>query len=76
MKLLIAMLLLTATLGCVSPNAAYVEADRLTYESVGLEYQAYVDVDSNLSAASKAIRRDKMASWKDRIDAAKKAEGQ
>ena len=66
------LLALLAITGCVSPDAAYVEADRLTYESVGKEYSNYVEADPRLTEGSKAIRRDKMVSWKDRIDVAKK----
>ena len=68
---LLAVALLALVVTCVSGctmQGAYVEADRLTYETVGKEYGAYVEEDDFLSPEQKARRVRKLESWKARID--------
>jgi hypothetical protein len=66
---LVLVAVLSAT-GCVhDPATAYVEADRLTFETVGEEWRGYFEADSKLDEKEKDRRRRKLRTWKARIDA-------
>lgn len=53
-----------------TPGAAYVEADRLTYEAVAPDHRRYVDADPNLDAEQKARRHRTLDAWAVRLDRA------
>lgn len=55
---------------CGTPGAAYVKADRETYNSVGLDYQRYVIEDATLTQEQKDRRLLAVASWDKRITTA------
>jgi hypothetical protein len=55
------------------PQAAYVAADRATYEAVGKEYADYYHGDPLLSLDEKARRDRTMRSWLMRIERGEKA---
>ena len=79
----LALLLLPATLlapasGCASlesPAAAYVAADRATYEAVAPEYAAYVRNDPALSDEQRQRRGRTVETWRIRINAAEAPRG-
>lgn len=59
--------------GCGSIAKEYVSADRDTYEAVAPEYRAYIDTDSELTDAEKALRHATLDSWEYRIKQAEEA---
>lgn len=65
------LLALAATLVLAAPGcgtqAAYVAADRATWEAVAPEYRAYVEADPRLDDAQRARRRTTLETWARRI---------
>jgi hypothetical protein len=71
---LLCLVLLPALLGAggchgqlVSPDQAYVAADRATFEAVAPEYRQYVAADALLGPEQKARRDRTLATWELRI---------
>ena len=69
--LFVCLLMLSSCNG-VSVAAAYHAADKATYEAIAPEYEAYVQADEKLDAASKASRMRTLATWKMRLEAQQK----
>lgn len=63
----LALLLLA---GC-SPGRGYVQADRLTYDAIAVEYLGFVDA-SALDAEKKSRRHETVRSWAARLEQAEK----
>lgn len=72
---LLALLLILLTLaGCQGVSASYADADAATYDAIAPEYLGYVDKDETLSGDQKQRRQETVASWKGRVDRARKGE--
>lgn len=54
-----------------NPAGAYVDADRLTWNAVAPEYDAYVQGDPKLTPDQKARRRRTVDTWRLRIESAR-----
>jgi len=70
-KILLVTFLAIAAAGC-NLQKEYVKADRLTYEAIAPEYEAYVAADPKLSIEQKERHLRTVLSWKLRIDKAEK----
>jgi len=58
---------------CGTPNALLVKAsDRAANQTIGPEYEQYVNADSSLEETDKEIRLRALQSWRDAIEEAKK----
>lgn len=60
--------------GC-TPQEAYVQADRATYELIGPAYLAYVRGDAGLDVEQVQRRERLIASWRIRIEQAEEGGG-
>lgn len=54
---------LSGVCGCATPEAAFVRAERATYQAVAPEYVAYVEADPALSDEEKERRRRTVRTW-------------
>ena len=68
-------LLLGACNGCTTPGAAYVAADRATYEAITPYYLVKVEADPELTEAQKARRKRLVETWRLRLEKAEEAVG-
>jgi len=59
-----------AIAGCVSPDSAYVEADRATFEAVAPYVLDRLGKDEELSKEQRRQRRATISSWEYRLDEA------
>ena len=75
MRPLSGLLLTWLCAGCSGLDARYVRADRLTYEAIAPEYQAYVTRDEGLSEDQRARRLRTLAAWAARLDEAQRTLG-
>ena len=81
--LLLALLLLSPSGGCQAlrntvgqtPAAAYVAADRATFEAVAPEYATYVASDARLDEEERARRERTVQTWRIRIESAEGGKG-
>lgn len=55
---------------CGTPGAAYVAADRETFNSVGVDYRNYVLSDATLNQDQRDLRLLTVESWRKRVEAA------
>jgi len=62
--------LMLGALAACSPAAAYLEADRLTYEAIAPDHRRYVDGDPALTDEQRQRRRDTLDAWRVRLDLA------
>lgn len=67
-----ALLLAMALAGC-AVDAAYVEADRATFEAVAPRYSAYLEADPLLTDDARARNKRTVRAWWDRIERAEGA---
>jgi len=70
--LLLPAALLSHAAGCASlesPAAAYVAADRATYEAVAPEYAQYVSADPSLDDEQRQRRGRTLETWRQRVEA-------
>jgi len=68
--------LLAHASGCGSlsnPSAAYVAADRATFDAVAPEYSAYVHNDPALDDEARSRRDRTVQTWKERVEAGERA---
>ena len=82
LALALAPLLAAGAAGCgaaggalSSPSAAYVAADRATFQAVAPEYAAYVDADPALAEDERARRGRTIETWRLRVEAGEGATG-
>jgi starvation-inducible outer membrane lipoprotein len=68
----LAILLLLLLSACTS-TPHFVAASRATYDAIAPEYLAYIEDDASLAEASKQIRRNTMARWREAIEAEEQA---
>lgn len=54
---------LLSSSGCAAPDAAFVRAERATYDAVAPEYAGYVSADPGLTADQKARRQRTLQTW-------------
>jgi hypothetical protein len=75
LPLLLATLLLALLLAaCGTTPAAYIEADRNTFEAIAPEHRKYLEADESLSDTSRALRLAALDSWEMRLKAAEEAQ--
>ena len=69
MKRLLAVVVVFMVVGC-TPQAAYIEADRATFDVITPAYLGYVRGDAGLDAEQKARRGRLVDSWRIRLEQA------
>ena len=69
---LLIVALLVACAGCCGVPESYVKADRLTLDTVGKDFKAYVEADEKLPDVLKALKIAAVEAWRVRVDEAEK----
>jgi hypothetical protein len=61
---------LCAMSACSAPTTVIqYQAERAQYDSIGVEWWAYVQADAALAPADKELRRKNLDAWRERLDA-------
>jgi hypothetical protein len=74
MKLLLTLTTVLLLAACGTTPAAYIEADRNTFEAIAPEHRKYLEADESLSDTSRALRLAALDSWEMRLKAAEEAQ--
>lgn len=68
--LTLSLAVLCALSACSAPTTVtQYQAERAQYDSIGVEWWAYVEADPTIAAADKELRRKNLAAWRARLDA-------